>query len=504
MILRFALCALMVALPSVARAEWNKATSDHFIIYGETSSAKLRGFTERVEKFDGLMRVMTGQGKETSPNKLIIFVVRDVAAVQRLIGKARRNTAGFYSPSIAGSIAIVPRSAGDGSALDLDADTVLFHEYAHHFMLQYFAAGYPAWYVEGFAEYYSTTEFRKDGSIAVGMPALHRATSLILLPTYPLTKMFAADAGKMSEDQTASFYGQSWLLTHYLRFEPTRKGQLNTYLKAFASGVPPEKAAIDAFGDVAKLQSDLKRYLQASKMSYQQLRGVALPLPTIDVAAVNPAESALMPLYIRFMNGSHGQDEVDSFVLAARTAAARTPNEPRALELLAEGELDAEQFDAATKANDALLIQRPTDARALLRRARIAAAIMIDTDKYPGGWKAIRSLIVKANRASPDDPFPLSEYFSSFGRDGVQPTPIATDGLFRALQLAPQVPNLRFSLAHWLMFTNKPDQARVVLAPLLNEPHSMSMREAARAMLEPSGPVIPAVKTGEVQSGKSK
>jgi hypothetical protein len=505
MILRFFTFLLMIFMPAIARAEWNRASSDHFIIYGETSSERLRGFTERVEKFDALMRIMTGQGKETSPNKLVIFVVRDIATVQRLIGKAAGSVAGFYSPSIAGSIAVVPKSSGsEGSRGDHDAEIILFHEYAHHFMLQYFAAGYPAWYVEGYAEYYSTTEFRKDGSIAVGMPAQHRATSLLLLPAYPLTKMFSADAGKMTNDESASFYGHSWLLTHYLRFEPSRKGQLTAYINAFAAGVPAEKAARDAFGDVAKLQADLKRYLQASKMTYQHLSGVVLPVPTIDITPVSPTEAVLMPLYMRFMNGAHGQAEVDSFVAAARIAAARFPGEPRAMELLAEGELDAEQFDAATKANDALLVQRPTDARALLRRARIATAIMRDTDKYPGGWKAIRSLIVKANRASPDDPFPLSEYFTSFPSEGIQPTPIAADGLIRALELAPQVPNLRFALAQWLIRSNRRDQARNVLAPLLNEPHSPAMRETAREMVDPSGPAILPVKDSEDKNGKSK
>jgi hypothetical protein len=492
MMLRFLLSVLLMLTPTIARAEWNKATSNHFIIYGEMNNERLRNFTERIEKFDGLMRILTGQGKETSPNKLVLFLVRDVAAVQRLVGKARGNIAGFYSPSIAGSIAVVPKTGG-GSEADLSSDIVLFHEYAHHFMLQYFAAGYPAWYVEGFAEYYSTTEFRKDGSIAVGMPANHRAYSLLTLPAYPLTKMFAADAVKMSEAETASFYGQSWLLTHYLRFEPSRKGQLTTYLKAFATGVPAEKAASDAFGDTAKLQVDLKRYLQAKKMSYQQLRGLPIPVPTIEIAPVNATESALMPLYIRYMNGANGQAEVDSFVVDARITAAKHPGEARALELLAEGELDAEMFDAASKANDALLAQRPTDARALLRRARIAAAIMRDTDKYPGGWKAIRSLIVKANRAAPNDPFPLSEYYNAFQGEGMKPPTIAADGLNRALELAPQAPSLRFAYANYLIRSDKRTEARAVLAPLLNHPHSPSIRDTARAMLEPSGPVIPAV-----------
>ncbi len=503
MVLRFLLFVLLIATPAIARAEWNKATSDHFIIYGEMSNERLRNFTERVEKFDGLMRVLTGQGKEASPNKLVLFLVRDVAAVQRLVGKARGNIAGFYSPSIAGSIAVVPKTGGGGSP-DLDSDVVLFHEYAHHFMLQYFAAGYPAWYVEGFAEYYSTTEFRKDGSIAVGMPANHRAYSLLTLPAYPLTKMFAADAVQRTETETASFYGQSWLLTHYLSFEPSRKGQFNSYLKAFASGVPAEKAASDAFGDIGKLQADLKRYLQARKISYRQLTGLTLPVPTIATTPISKTEGDLMPLFIRYMNGANGQAEVDSFVADARIAAAKYPGEARALELLAEGELDADQFDAATKANDALLAQRPTDARALLRRARIAAAIMRDSDKYPGGWKAIRTLIVKANRAAPDDPFPLSEYYDSFRHERTKPPTIAADGLNRALELAPQVPKLRFAYADYLMRNDKRAEARAVLAPLLNHPHSPGMRDAARAMLEPSGPSIPTVKESETSTGKTK
>jgi hypothetical protein len=503
MISRLLLVFLLMAIPAVAHAEWNKATSDHFVVHGEMDRERLRNFTERVEKFDALMRILTGKQKEASPNKLILFLVRDVAAVQRLVGKARGNIAGFYSPSIAGSIAVVPKTGGGGMA-DLDSDIVLFHEYAHHFMLQYFAVGYPAWYVEGFAEYYSTTEFRKDGSIAVGMPARHRAYSLMTLPAYPLTKMFAADAAKMNSDETASFYGQSWLLTHYLSFEPTRKGQMTAYLTAFANGVRAEKAASDAFGDSEKLQAELKKYLHARKMAYQKLIGVTLPTPTIAITPINAAEATLMPLYIRYMNGANGQAEVDSFVVDARKATARFPGEPRALELLAEGELDAEQFDAATKANDALLAQRPTDPRALLRRARIATAIMRDSDKYPGGWKAIRSLIVKANRASPDDPFPLSEYYDSFRDERVKPPLIAADGLYRALELAPQVPNLRFALANYLIRTDKRDQARIVLAPLLNAPHSPGMRDAARAMLDPSGPAILPVKEDEGKSGEAK
>ena len=54
------------------------------------------------------------------------------------------------------------------SRTDLDPKSVLFHEYAHHFMLHHFPAAYPAWYVEGFAEFFSVVAFPQDGSIEYG------------------------------------------------------------------------------------------------------------------------------------------------------------------------------------------------------------------------------------------------------------------------------------------------------------------------------------------------
>jgi hypothetical protein len=491
---RVLLFCLVAIMPSVSHAEWRKATSEHFIIYGDMPEDRLRGFAERVEKFDALLRALTGQKSEASPNKLVIFAVRDATTVQKVIGKGAGNVAGFYSPGIAGSIAVTPKSYGSGGKFSADSDTILFHEYAHHFMLQYFAAGYPAWYVEGFAEYYSTTDFKLDGSIAVGLPAYHRAGSLVNLAPYPVDKMFAADAAKLNNEESARFYGYAWLMTHYLSFEPTRKGQLTAYLKAFAKGVPAEKAASDAFGDSATLQADLKRYLNANKINYRKISGLSFPPAEIKVDLVSPAESTLMPLYIRFMNDSNRQEEIDSFVNEIRIEAVRHPNEPRALEMLAEGELDAERFGAATKANDAFLALRPTDGRGLLRRARIAAAIMRDTNDFPGGWKAVRSLVVKANRAAPDDPFPLMEYYDTFRQEGIKPPTIVGDGLNRALELAPQVPSLRFAFANYLINTGKRDDARIVLAPLLNNPHSPGMRDAARAMLTRAEATMPADK----------
>ncbi len=502
MILRILLFILLMATPAMARAEWHKADSEHFIVYGDSNEAQLRNFVERLEKFDAVLRVVTGQKGRASPVKLTVFVVRDVATLQKMKGPGSKDVYGYYSPQITGSYAVIPRYSGSGE-YDLDAETVLYHEYAHHFMLQYFPAGYPAWYVEGFAEYFSTMEFRKDGNVAVGMPTKHRFDSLIYEVAFPLTRIFASDTGKMKESETSSFYAYAWLLTHYLRFEPSRKGQLQTYLNGFAVGKPPMEAATTAFGDIKQLENDLSRYMKARRMSYSLLAGLKILTPQISISRLGLSSNEIMPLYLRFM-APHDANEIARFAVDARAIATKYPSEPSTLEMLAEGELDAEQFSAATKANDALLAIRPTDGRAILRRARIAAAQMQKSKNFPGGWKAIRSLIVKANRASPDDPFPLSEYFNSFSQEGIPVPDIAGVGLRRALELAPQAVGLRFNLAGYLIETKRKAEAQIALAPLVNHPHSAEVRDAARAMLEPSGPATPTVKEEPEPTGKSK
>jgi cytochrome c-type biogenesis protein CcmH/NrfG len=102
-------------------------------------------------------------------------------------------------------------------------------------------------------------------------------------------------------------------------------------------------------------------------------------------------------------------------------------------------------------------------------------------------WRAIRSLIVKANRASPNNPYPLWAYYRWHAKSGTPVTPTAIDGLRRALELAPQVVDLRFALAQQEFKDGHDAAARDALLPLLNDPHSAKLRAAAQAMLDGKG-----------------
>ena len=176
-IISFAALALL-AIGTRASAEWQRASSPHFIIYADEEPAKLRAFAEKLERFDKAVR-LTRSMKDPpvgDGNRLTVFIVSGAVAVQRLHRGADSRIAGFYRTSASGSIAVVPRTLARGSLGT--SDTVFFHEYAHHLMFQDFDAPYPPWFVEGFAEFMSTAEVKADGSVGLGGAAVHRAGAL--------------------------------------------------------------------------------------------------------------------------------------------------------------------------------------------------------------------------------------------------------------------------------------------------------------------------------------
>lgn len=149
-------------LSNSAHAAWQEIETDHFLIYGDTSPDKLLDKGEKLEAAHDLMRRALGlKQADIKTNKVKIFYVGTADDLQRL-GHLPDFIAGFYRPRQEGPIALVPLRGMD------DSDAVLYHEYAHHFMLQYVVAAYPAWYVEGWAELISTSSFERKNAITHG------------------------------------------------------------------------------------------------------------------------------------------------------------------------------------------------------------------------------------------------------------------------------------------------------------------------------------------------
>jgi tetratricopeptide (TPR) repeat protein len=477
--------ALGLLLPASAQAAWREANTPHFRIYSQERPEVLKAFATRLETFDQAMRKL--RGMDDPPlgpnNKLTIYVVPTLSSVQRMAGKGGSNVAGFYVPRASGSIAIVPRSTGSSGTFDMDAQTVLLHEYTHHFMMTTGAsAAYPAWFIEGFAEFNSTTRFEKDGSIGFGLPASHRAYGLVLL-SIPAEKLFTGDTNGRDPKLTEAFYSRAWLLTHFLTFEPSRTGQLTTYLHAINAGKDSLTAARETFGNLKQLDSELDKYLMRQRLAYRRYTPDEIKIGAITIRDVSPAQDRLMDLRIRSDRGVD-EKEAQDVVARLRKAAAPFPNDPFAQASLAEAEFDAGNHAAAIAAADRAIAADPkqVDAllykgRALLEMARVAKA----TDRK--AWREARGWLIKANQVDPENAEPLMLFYSSFRAAGERPTANAVDALFKAHDLAPQDRGLRMMAARQYLENGKAEEARFTLAPIAYDPHAGAMGKLAAALV---------------------
>jgi hypothetical protein len=464
-------------MSQTAQASWIEARTDHFIVYVDGSEASARDFATKLERFDKGMRLLhkLPDLQENHANPLTVYVVTDQDAVRRLCGgrsdKNCSNVAGFYQGHADGSTAFTPRRSGEGNPLDLSAQAVLFHEYSHHFIKRNYAAAYPAWFIEGFAEFNATASFERDGSIAFGKPPLYRAYALLRGHLLPLRTILATKVTEIKPDDRSQFYGQGWLITHYLTFEESRKGQLAAYLKGINEGKRSIDAAEAAFGDLHKLDRDLENHLEG-KISFVRLGIDQVPITAVKLRALTAGEAAVMPARMRSERGVDGTS-APLVVQQARLLAAPFPNDRGAQEALAEAEYDAGNDDLAEAAADRVLAVAPDDrvaleykGRARLRRARKAKI------SDPKIWSDARGWLVKANRQEPDDAAPLLYFYESFLLQGVAPTANAVIGLERAYVLAPEDKRLTLLLARQYLRDDKLKEARAVLAPLAYDPHA--------------------------------
>jgi len=210
--LKYCLLATLAA-SAPAWADWHEASTSHFVVYSDQNVESLRAYATKLERFDKAMRFLRRLPDEPvgRANRLTVYIVPSIAAVRRLYGGGDADIAGFYLPRAGESIAITPRSTGaDNAKSGFAPETVLLHEYTHHFLAHHYPDGAdPAWFTEGYAEVAATAKFEKDGAIGFGLPANHRAYGLLRTNnTLPIEQMLAASYTKLSNSQREALYGR--------------------------------------------------------------------------------------------------------------------------------------------------------------------------------------------------------------------------------------------------------------------------------------------------------
>ncbi|MGE0741644.1 MAG: hypothetical protein AB7O98_09900 [Hyphomonadaceae bacterium] len=481
-----ALIAVMTfafAAPAQAQGRWLRAESPGFIVYSTSSERNVRSLVQDLEAFDALLRRLTNATAERSPTKLEIYLFNGPGQFQEAFPGVGSSVRGLYTagPDLIAAFAIFRDRYG------MDAQDILFHEYAHHFMYQHFSNPYPSWYIEGFAEFVATTEFESE-RIVLGRSSVARASWLFGGSWLPMERMISSAPRDLDGEETARFYAQSWLFTHYLFSTPGGMDRFREYVRSLRLGADPQQAFEDGFGVTPQqMQATLREYLQDSPDALALTRPAAVDEATVAVTRLPPSANELLPLASRMRRGYLSEEAGAELLSRIRSIAGFEPNDPFALLALAQAEATIGDIGRARVLAERRLEANANDtvAHYVMGYTFLRVARDSEGDEALDLYAQARRHFTRAYRADENNFAALYRYAETFsGLDlSDEEASNVTNVLLLAHQLAPQVDEITFYAADVLVSRERYAEAIPLLRMLAFDPHGGDGADRARQRL---------------------
>ena len=458
-----------------AAAEWRRAESPNFILYGEGSENRLRERILLLEEFHRLLLAMTSVEAAESPNKLSIYLVS--GDLRRVRPNMPSGGAGFYASNPYGTAAFVDTSA------EIVAQEVLFHEYVHHFMWQYAPSAYPAWYVEGFAEYFMPTQFDRR-EVHIGRASAIRAWSVLDGNWIPMEQVLFETPHRLNREDRQRFYTQAWMVVHYFNSDPALQAKLRAYLAALAAGTDPRVAFERETGlTMAALTRALRGYFGDGRIPYRRMVRPTVAPPPVSIAALPRSANDLVLYEASLRIGARGV-ESDDLLRRIRAAAARHAEDPFAQRVLAHAEVVLGDRAAGQRGLEGLIQAQPNDAELLyLMGMRHLIEAEKGEDWETHGRTAAR-WFARAYRVNGSHYQTLYRYAQSLRGRAAYDSDNTANILALARQLAPQVEEISMTTAAMLIGRGDHELAEAILRPLAAHPHNEELSLAAQHMLD--------------------
>ena len=466
--------AVLVAVPASAQS-WHRAETQHFIVYAEDDANSTKEFAQDLERLDEVLRILTGVGPDDGSlpesTKVTVFRFGETRDMATLAGNRNSGVGGFFIGRADGAVAFVPRQLNKrrgrsrqrdvDSAMMLDPQGILFHEYVHYFMFQHSDAPYPLWYSEGFAELFSNVEFFDDYFLIGEVPTA-RSYSLSAIPI-DLEKTFDPPA-KRDRNTTGRTYAHGWLLASHLNLNPERRGQMGKYMQAIGEGKTRMEAAEIAFGDLEVLRKELEEFRQG-KARVLKVPYATQAEPPVEVHKLNEAQAARMEAMI-ITNRGVDEDEAASVVRKTRPLVERYPQSPEVLLAATEAEIYARNYAEAEALAQRAIAADPESTEAAMFYGDIA---LRQSFEDPSKLSEARKRYAAANQKEFDHPYPLYGYYLSYLFDESEEMPeVAKTGLESAFRYAPFDYPIRQALVHMLLLEDRPAEAKIVGARFID------------------------------------
>lgn len=473
------------AAPNSGR--WLRLESANFVMYSSASEESSREELAALEGFHALItRIMPRKSPSTA--KLPIYVTRTNPDFD-LTAPYYRNSMvmGYYSAGIEGTVAVSKSLRYQPRQRDMprnvradDARVILFHEYTHHYVLANNRTGYPAWYIEGIAEFLSTAEFTNTG-VEVGRFTQGRAYSLMRGGWLEIEK-FLDLPEKMTGEEVGAFYAQSWLATHYMLFgRPERAKGFDKYVQLLQQGGNVLTSFEPAFGITpAEFDKELREY-KRKPIEAWPIPGILPVEAGIQVTRLASSyDNLLLPMV--YMQRLPTAEKAKDTIAKVREEVRRNRDDVDAQRAGVWVETWYGDLSEARKQIDALLAVNGDSAATHhvsglcdLRAAYAASDAAL--------FERARKSFGRSHARDDTKASALFRYFES----GLNATGEVNDHLIevliKAYQMAPQVNSIVATTAHALMARERFDEAVIVLRPLAANPHGGKFAEKARQWL---------------------
>jgi hypothetical protein len=540
----------------VEMSDWRMAETPHVVVFSQNDEKDLRETAHNLEKLHFLLSALFGRVDAPDETiKIAVTMIGHVGAFEQLrltdlrwqYGPFTRVFAKtiYYDPREEGSVLATTKKGvnvilrpslgrpsnrncyrgGDGSlnnpmvtyrasgssgtesfdvnsflmtlpmnelAFCQSAESRLYAGFAQNYLMTYFPAPYPRWFLQGFGEIFATMlagdDFVEYGHVP---PGFREVMEYYQYSGYPVTGVL--DGSYLSGRRTWTPH-HAWRLVHLLYFSDEWKPRLFDYLRAGARGADPQSAA-SALGDPAELQKAVNAY-RGRKVQFERMTFPAERAPEPTIRQMTRAEAGLI----------RGRLE-----LAARIElpAEDSPERPAALErraawldrlrgnarqfpsliehqlLLAEAECRVGNAEACLAAAERALAQSPRDTTALVWKGTALAqlAARAPAAERRRRLNEARKVIAQVNRRDPEGILPLIAFYNSFAV-AEEPAPDnAVEGLAKIVQSSPAAPSPRLKLGEEFIERDLEDAARDMLLPVALGPFETPEQPAAAALL---------------------
>lgn len=335
-------------------------------------------------------------------------------------------------------------------------------------MMQNFSYAYPAWFVEGFAEYYMTASIRGN-QVEVGRFHENRGYWLQEGRWLELEELLSSRPSQVRR-YSETYYPVAWLLTHWFMANDERRPRLHAYLLDIGQGGDPVEAMERATGlSIDDLRRELRTYMR-SGIPYVRF-DYAFPEVETTVTRLPDSANDLLLLNQRVKVGV-AEERRDDTVAEIRRRAERHAEDPFARLALGHAELHMGDPAQGESILLDLLADEPehVEALQLMASARIAQAAE-DPANHDTLMSQARGYLQRAYNADGVNYYTL--FLIARTRVGAQGYPNDNDLLTwqMAYQTAPQWPASRVGLAEALIQRGDTETAILVLQPLANSPH---------------------------------